>query len=265
MTGHDCSIVIDGHRLAYDYFPGNGPTVVFLPGFFYSRWRQAKANSLEIFAKRKGQAILVEEYVGIGRSEGDFIKDGTLTRWIADTVQLIKKVVGDEKVVLVGAGIGGWIMLHVTMQLPEQVVGLVGVNPSVDFSEDLLWPSLTDEQKREIETNGSIDLPWGFKSYPIGKALLEDAKKWLVLRGDTGSLDISCPVRLLQGMSDEEVPADRILQLVDKLRSEDVVTQFIKYGDHGLEADDDLMRMWDAVCDVSEKYFEYDLTSPSSG
>lgn len=238
---------------------------MFLPGFFYSRWRQAKANYLEINAKRKGQGILVEEYFGIGRSEGDFIKDGTLTRWISDTVKLIKTLLGDEKVVIAGAGIGGWIMLHVAMQLPNQVVGLVGINASVDFTEDLLWPSLTSEQKQEIEVAGSVNLPWGFRSYPIGKALLEDAKQWLVMPGEKGTLNVTCPVRLLHGMSDEEVPPERTLQLLDRIRSSDVVAEMIKYADHALEDDDDMRRMWDAVCDVSDRYYEYDLTSPSSG
>lgn len=265
QQGHDCSLDVDGARLTYDYFAGKSPTIVFLPGFFYSRWRQAKSNALEIFAKRKGQAIIVEEYLGVGRSGGDFIKDGTLSRWISDSIRVIDELVGDRPVVLVGAGIGGWIMLHVAMQRPKNVVGLVGLNVSADFTEDLLLPNMSKEQRKEIETAGFIDLPWGFRSYPIGKAMLEDARKWLVLRGGPASLDINCPVRLLQGLSDEEIPSERALKLVDVIRSDDVVLSFVKFGDHGLESDDDFGRMWDAVCDVSDKYYDYDLTSPSSG
>lgn len=263
--GHDRHVQIGGSRISYDYFKGSSPTIVFLPGFFYSRWRQAKANALEIFAKRKGQAILVEEYLGIGRSGGDFGKEGTLSRWISDTVHLIDTVVGDGPVVLVGAGVGGWIMLHVAQQRPRNVVGMVGINASVDFTEDLIAPAMTDEQRAQLERDAVIDMQWGFRTYPIGKALLADARKWLVLRDGPNSLNIQCPVRLIQGLSDEEIPPSRALKLVEALQSDDVTLSLIKYGDHVLESDDDYKRMWDAICEVSEKYFDFDLTSPGSG
>lgn len=264
-TGHDCRIELDGKKIAYDYFPGIGPTIVFLPAFFDLRWRQSKASALEIFAKRAGRAILVKEYLGIGRSEGDFLTEGTISRWVRDTVGLLDRVLGDEKVILVGAGIGGWIMLHVAARLPHRVVGLVGVNPSVDFTEDLLVPNLTEEQKEQLEKSGSVDMEWGYRTYPISKVLIEDAKRWLVLREELGELRVECPVRLLQGLNDEEIPPERVLKLVQRIPIDDVVLQFIKYGDHMMEGEQDLERMWDAVEELAGKYFEYDLTSPGSG
>lgn len=266
QEGHDQRIKINDQEILFSYFRGESPTVVFLPGFFYSRWRQAKANALEIFAKRRGQAILVEEYLGTGNSEADFGTQGTLSRWIADSVALIDEVVGaDGKVVLVGAGIGGWIMLHVAMQRPNNVVGLVGLNASVDFTHDLILPSMSAEQKDKLESKGVIDMPWGFRTYSIGKALLDDAEKWLILKGGQDSLDINCPVRLIQGLSDEEIPPPRALKLVEALKSDDVVLSLVKYGDHVLEDEEDHKRMWDTICDVCDKYYEYDLTSPASG
>ncbi|KAI0558416.1 Alpha/beta hydrolase [Gracilaria domingensis] len=237
---------------------------MFLPGFFFSRWRQAKANALEIFAKRKGQAIFAEEYLGTGKSEGDFVTDGTLSRWINDSLRLLDEVI-PGKVLLVGAGVGGWIMLHLAMLRPDKVIGLVGMNPSVDFTEDLIKPNLSEEQQRSIENEGFVNMNWGFRNYPISKALLEDAQKWLVLRGGADSLDITCPVRILQGLSDEELPPKRMLDLVDKIKSEDCVLSYIKYGDHNLEEEEDFVRMWDAVCELSEMHYEYDLTTTSSG
>ncbi|PXF47575.1 Mycophenolic acid acyl-glucuronide esterase, mitochondrial [Gracilariopsis chorda] len=263
-TGYDCKIEFDGRTVAYDFFPGSSPTIMFLPGFFFSRWRQAKANALEIFAKRKGQAIFVQEYLGIGKSEGDFVTDGTLSHWIQDSLRIIDRVIRG-RVVLVGAGVGGWIMLHLAMMRPDNVVGLVGLNPSVDFTEDLIRPNLSPEQLKTIESDGFVNMPWGYRNYPISKALLEDAKKWLVLTGGPSSLDITCPVRILQGLSDEELPPRRMLELVDKIKSEDCVLSYVKYGDHNLEEEEDFTRMWGAVCDVSDKFFEYDLTTTSSG
>jgi len=101
--GHNSVLQTEQGDVKYSYFKGSSPTILFLPGFFYSRWRQAKANALEIFAKRKGQAILVGEYSGTGSTSGDFGTDGTLSRWISDTNRLIDEIVGPNgKVILVG-------------------------------------------------------------------------------------------------------------------------------------------------------------------
>lgn len=264
--GHDLHVGAGEDKISYSYFSGSSPTVMFLPGFFYSRWRQAKANALEIFAKRRGQAVLVEEYRHTGKSQGDFGTKGTLSQWISDTVQLIDQVVGkDGKVVLVGAGVGGWIMLHVAMQRSNNVVGLVGLNTSVDFTHDLILPSMSAESLDELETTGVTNMLWGFRNYIIGKALLADAEKWLLLRRGANSIDVRCPVRLIQGLADEEIPPPRALKLVEALMSNDVVLSLVKGGDHVLEDDEDHKRMWDAICEVSDKYYEYDLTSPASG
>lgn len=259
-------VIIEGRQLSYDYVEGSGPTIVFLPGYFFSRWDQAKANSMENFAKRNGQSILVEEYLGTGNSSGDFAKDGTLSQWISDTTALIDRLPSKDKVILVGAGVGGWIMLHVAMHRPGRVIGLVGINPSVDFTHDLIAPSMTSEQRDELEKEGVVSIQWGHVIYPISKALLQDAEKWLVLQDDeSNSLDITCPVRFIQGLSDEEIPQSRILRLVNSLKTNDCVMTFIKNGNHLLEEEQDMRRQWDAVCEISSSFYEYDLTSPGSG
>ena len=266
--GNNCTLEVNGRTINYSYFPGSTdtPMVMFLPGFYFSRFRQAKANALEIFAKRNGQGVLIEEYLGIGSSDGDFAVDGTLSNWIGDSVRLIKEVVPeDQKVVLVGAGVGGWIMLHVAEQCKDKVVGLLGINPSLDFTEDLIRPNLTEEQAGLLKREGIIDMRWGYKNYAISNALMEDAKKWLVLNKKTGEVNVNCPVRILQGLSDEELPPIRALDLVDKLASENCVVSFVKFGDHSLETEEDFQRMWSSVSELSDMYYEYDLTSPSSG
>lgn len=260
--GFSKSIMFQNHKLSYDYIPGTTPTILFLPGFYFSRWRQVNSNALEIFAKRRGQAIIVEEYVGTGNT-GNFAEDGTLSRWIEDTCLLIDCIEGP--VLLVGAGVGGWIMLHVAMRRSDRVIGLVGVNPSVDFTHDLVGPALTDEQNDTIEKNGVVDVKWGYRIYPISKRLMEDAGKWLVLRDGKGSLPIACPVRLFQGLADEEIPPTRILKLVDTLKGDDCIVSFTKSGDHFLEDESDVRRLTDAICEISDNFYEYDLTSPGSG
>jgi pimeloyl-ACP methyl ester carboxylesterase len=132
------------------------------------------------------------------------VEEGTLSLWILQEVGIVGEIAGDKPVVLCGSGIGGCIMLHVAQMMPN-VVGLVGVNASVDFTEDLIVPRLSEAQKKEIAEKGFLDLLWGQMSYPIGRALLEDARRWLVLRGGVGSLAVERPVRLLQGIEDEKV------------------------------------------------------------
>lgn len=264
-SGRDQMVDVDGYKICVDYFPGAAPTVVFLPGFFYARYQYAKSNALQLFCKRKGQGFLVHDYYGIGRSDGEF-RDGTVTKWVEGTIKVMDEVLGrNSRCVLVGSGVGGWIMLHVAQLRPQNVVGLVGISADPDFTEDLLLPNLTDEQKRALETEGMIDMRWGMRTYPISKNLIEDGSKMLTLKGGPGSIEISCPVRLIQGVADEEIPAQRSLRLMECLASDDVTVTFVKEGDHVLENDDDFKRMWEAVCDVSDKYFEYDLTSTSSG
>lgn len=254
--------------IQFDYFAGDekNPTVFFLPGFFFARDRRAKASALGMSAKRAGYAFLTADYFGTGRSDGNFVEGGTLSRWIHDTVALIDAVIGDRPVILVGSGIGGWIMLHVA-QMRKNVVGLVGASVSVDFTEDLVRPGLSDDQVKEMETEGFVDLPWGETSYPISRTLLDDAKQYLCLRGGTDSLPIDRPVRFIHGLEDEEVPdgVSRVLKLVDVLASDDVVASFVKEGDHVLEEEADFRRLWRAVANVADCWYEYDLTSPSSG
>mmetsp|Transcript_8982 Transcript_8982/g.18107 ORF Transcript_8982/g.18107 Transcript_8982/m.18107 type:complete len:326 (-) Transcript_8982:292-1269(-) len=245
-SGRDIMIEVNGNRLCVDYYPGSAPTVVFLPGFFYARYQYAKSNALQMFCKRKGQGFMVHDYYGIGRSEGDF-RDGNLSRWVDGTVEIMDKVLGpDSRCVLVGSGIGGWIMLHVALRRKQNVVGLVGLSADPDFTDDLLLPNLSEEQKATLESEGIIEMRWGMRTYPISKNLIEDARNLFALRGGPGSIDITCPVRLIQGLADEEIPPQRSLKLLECLKSEDATITFVKHGDHVLENDDDFKRMWEA-------------------
>eukprot|EP00186_Timspurckia_oligopyrenoides_P003158 CAMPEP_0182444374 /NCGR_PEP_ID=MMETSP1172-20130603/2842_1 /TAXON_ID=708627 /ORGANISM="Timspurckia oligopyrenoides, Strain CCMP3278" /LENGTH=338 /DNA_ID=CAMNT_0024639913 /DNA_START=74 /DNA_END=1090 /DNA_ORIENTATION=+ len=257
-----------GNDIIYDHFPARPdiPAVVYLPGFFYARSKTAKINALQMQCRRKNQTFLVADYSGTGRSKGDFA-EGTVSRWLSEIEAVLDEVLdrSRNKVVLVGSGIGGWIMVHLAMRRPDQVVGLVGLSADPDFTEELLLPALTDEQRQTLEKDGMIDLTWGYRNYPIHKALIEDGKKMVVLNGGSNSIAVKCPVRLIQGMADEEIPTRFAFDLVDKLQSKDVNVTFVKNGDHALELDDDFARMWYAVCDVSDRYFEFDLGSPASG
>ena len=258
--GTDCLLDVGGIKIAYDYMLGSKPTIVFLPGFYDARWRMVKSNAIQIFAERQRQGFLVLDYRGIGRSDGDFVRC-CLSDWISDTLQVIDRVLAGPAV-LVGAGIGGWISLHVAQQRPKLIRGVVGINADPDFTEDLLLPSLTEEQKGVIEKEGVLDLPWGYRSYPISKKLLDDAREnWLIMNKAPNSLDVRRPVRLIQRLADEEIPPERALKVLNIVNTDDALCTFVKNGDHTLENDDDFKRIWEAVSDVSSKFFEYDLST----
>jgi hypothetical protein len=65
-------------------------------------------------------------------------------------------------------------------------------------------------------------ITWGIHEYPISRALIEDGRKNLVLDGPSNGLDITCPVRLVHGLQDEEVPLSVPLSLARRLRSQNV-------------------------------------------
>jgi len=258
----------DKTSIIYDHTPGRKdiPTVLYLPGFFYARSKTAKPAALALQCRRKQQGFLVFDYSGTGRSGGDFAH-GTVSRWVAECEAVLDAALdrSREKVVLVGSGIGGWIMLHVAMRRRDQVVGLVGLSADPDFTEKLLRPALTEAQTEELDkVGGMVELEWGYRKYPIHHALVEDGKKMLVLNG-VGSIDVDCPMRLVAGMADEEVPTSLALELVDAVKTRDVCLEFVKHGDHALELEEDFRRMWRAVCEVADKYYEFDLGSPASG
>ena len=72
-------------------------------------------------------------------------------------------------------------------------------------------------------------------SYPITLKLIEDGNNHLVLADET--LDITCPVRLIHGMVDTDVPYHLSIQLAHKLTSDNVQVMLVKTGDHRMSDD----------------------------
>jgi len=220
--------------------------------------------NLENMCRSRGYSYLTADYYGVGRSAGDF-KDGTPSKWTSDTIRLIEDLAPSGKVVLVGAGVGGWIAVLVALQRPDLVCGIVGLAADPDFTEDLLMKYLSEEEISSIMENGIHTIKWGAQTYPISRKLIEDGRKNLVLRGSKGSLDIRCPVRLVHGMADEEVPFSTATRLAACMSTTDVKITLLKSNSHYLANDQGYKAMRDAVEDCMEGYFEYDLTTPASG
>ncbi len=228
-----------GHTIAYHATPGKSPGVVFLGGFA-SDMTGTKATALEEHCRGEGRAYVRFDYLGHGASSGKFAQ-GTIGRWADDAVAVIDAATQGPQV-LVGSSMGGWIMLLAALARPERVCGLVGVAAAPDFTEDLVWNTFDAAQRQALMRDGVVDLPSDYSGepYPITRALIEDGREHLLLHGP---IPVACPVRLIQGMNDADVPWETAFRIAEKLISDDVEVTLVKSGDHRLSEPDDLARL----------------------
>jgi len=239
----------DGAAIAYHQTLGKSPGIVFLPGFM-SDMTGSKATALEDHCKSLGHGFLRFDYTGHGQSSGAFT-DGTIGSWTDDAVYALDQLTEGPQI-LVGSSMGGWIMLLTALARPERIAGLVGIAPAPDFTVDLFEKELSDDQRREMTETGMVLVPseYGPEPTPFTAKLIEDGKDRLLLRS---VIALECPVRILHGMQDPDVPWETSLRISDKLKADDVVMTFVKDGDHRLSRDEDIQRLKKTVGDLIEQ------------
>jgi pimeloyl-ACP methyl ester carboxylesterase len=236
----------DGTELAYARRAGAGPVVVFLPGF-RSDMEGTKALALDAWAARNGRAMLRFDYAGHGASGGWF-EDGTIGRWADDAATAFDRL-SEGPAVLVGSSMGGWIALLLALRRPERVAGLVGIAAAPDFTETLIWPELSFEQRAALMTEGRILLPSEYGDpTPVTRALIEDGRRHLLLDAPIG---LHCPVRLLHGQRDPDVPWQVSLLLAERIAGDDVRLHLVKDGDHRLSRPSDLALLETVVAELA--------------
>jgi pimeloyl-ACP methyl ester carboxylesterase len=225
-----------GVSIAYHSTAGKSPGVMFCGGFM-SDMTGGKAMALEAFCRARGQGFVRFDYAGHGQSSGRF-EDGTIGAWTEDALAVLDRVAQGPQVV-VGSSMGGWIALNLALKRLDRIKALVGIAAAPDFTEDLIWHDLPPEAQMCLETDGVIYEPseYSEKPYPITMNLIHEARDHLRLRGE---IAIDCPVRLLHGMLDPDVPWKRSLTLAEKLRAQDVRVALVKDGDHRLSREQDL-------------------------
>ena len=235
----------DGVRIAFRYVKGTDgkqgrPTLVFLPGYM-SDMQGSKAQALEAWAIKNRRSILRLDYSGCGESDGDFA-DGTFTAWRDDVLYAVHMILRDGPVILVGSSMGGWVMLMVARILGNAVKGMIGIAAAPDFTR---W-GFSEEEKLIIRTGGVLmnENPYGPEPTPTYRTLFEDGEHNLQL---TDEIPVDCPVRLLHGQCDKDVPWDISVQLAAKLRSSDVQVNLVKDGDHRLSRPSDIALLLDTV------------------
>lgn len=225
-----------GIKLAYEFLPGDGPVVVFCPGYA-SDMLGTKAMALEAWCKAQERPMLRFDYAGHGASDGVFTDNG-IGDWAADAAFVIEQVIATSDIILVGSSMGGWISLLLGIQLQAQLKAMVLLAPAPDFTEALIERELTPEQRITLEQTGVVYQPSEYGApLPFSRALIERSAGHLVMKN---KILISCPVRILHGMKDSSVPWQLSLKLVEALESKDVRLIYVKDGDHRLSEAQDL-------------------------
>jgi pimeloyl-ACP methyl ester carboxylesterase len=229
---------------------GDRPGLFWLGGF-KSDMKGTKAAALDEWAEKNGRACVRFDYSGHGESGGDF-KDGTIGQWLDESVEVFTKFAKGPQVVI-GSSMGGWLALLLAQRLRKQkgvapIAGMVLIAPAVDFTEELMWKHFPDAIKNEIEKSGFWLRPslYGEGPYPITKNLIEEGRKHLLLGG---LIETGCPVHILQGFKDPDVPWAHVQELMSRFSRDDVVMTLIKDGDHRLSRPEDLERLLSAVAE----------------
>jgi len=229
----------DGVRLAFRHVRGRGPTLVFLPGY-KSDMQGGKAQALGAWAADQGVGMLRLDYSGCGQSEGAF-EDGTLDSWRDDVLTVIAQA-GIGPLILIGSSMGGWLMLLVAEALGKQVTAMVGIAAAPDFTD---W-DFDAADRATIAATGRIERPsdYGYEPMVITQGFWQSGQSNLRL---THIVEIDCPVRLIHGQCDPDVPWETSVKLAQLLRSSDVQTILLKDGDHRLSRDHDIALLIDTV------------------
>jgi len=239
-------------RLAVRDHKGAPPGLFWLSGY-NSDMRGTKAEALAHWAEKAGRACVRFDYSGHGESGGVFT-DGTIGRWLADSLAVFDACCRGPQI-LIGSSMGGWLALLMVRTLraraetgPASIAGMVLVAPAVDFTEELMWKRFTPEIKRELEDKGVWARPSAYSPEPylVTRQLIEEGRHHLLLGG---MIETGCPVRILQGVEDPDVPWRHAVELVSRLASDDVVLTLVKDGDHRLSRPEDIERLIGAVAE----------------
>jgi pimeloyl-ACP methyl ester carboxylesterase len=206
-----------------------------------------KATALDSETERSGRAFTRFDYRGHGISSGRF-EDHVLGDWIEDALTVLDRATEGPQV-LVGSSMGAWIAVRAALARPERVAGLVTIAAAPDFTEDLIWARLDEPQRRLLLEQGRIERPSNYSDEPdvLTLRLIEDARRHLILRSP---LALSCPVRLLHGTADNDVPWQCSLALFKRLESGNARLSLIKGGDHRLSEPAQIERMLSAVTEL---------------
>ncbi len=239
---------VGGTPIALRRTAGSEPGLVWLGGF-RSDMKGSKAEALAQWAAGRGAGFLRFDYSGHGESGGRFL-DGTISKWLAESLAVFGRFTAGRQI-LVGSSMGAWIALRMVEELRKhdeggRVAGLVLLAPAPDFTSELVEPKLTRAQRRALDSQGFFEKRSAYAAEPdiYTRALIEDGRENRVM---TGPIDTNCPVHILQGMADPDVPHSHALKLVSLLPADDVTLSLVPDGDHRLSRPQDIAMIIRAI------------------
>jgi len=241
-------IDVAGAPIAVRHRPGRTPGLAWLGGY-RSDMKGTKAEALDGWAAAAGHAFTRHDYSGHGESGGAFT-DGTISRWLADSLAVFRCFTSGPQV-LVGSSMGAWIALRMIQELRKagegaRVAGLILLAPAPDFTVELMEPQLSPAQRREIEEKGYLEEHSEYSPEPniYTRALFDDGRLNRVL---VGTIETGCPVHIIQGMQDPDVPHSHAEKLMQHLPVCDVTLSLVRDGDHRLSRPQDIAMVLRAV------------------
>jgi len=236
-------------RIAFQRQVGEeGRAGIFFLGGFASDMEGSKADFLSQKALSENRSFIRFDYRGQGRSSGAFA-DATIGSKLDDALAVFDKLTAGPQIV-VGSSMGGWIGLLLAEQRPKRVRAFIGIAAAPDFTEDLIWEKLSPEKKNTLLQAGHIfqgETPQEGEK-PVTLKFIEEARAHLVLRRP---ISLSCPIRLIQGMKDREVPSAYAKRIAEHIRQEDIRVILIKDGDHRLSAEKHLDLLWNIIAEFA--------------
>jgi pimeloyl-ACP methyl ester carboxylesterase len=239
----------NGYDLAFSRTAGKNPTVIFLPGFM-SDMAGTKAVFLEEACRAREIGYVRFDYGGHGQS-GSVFRDGTISAWAQDALDVIDRVAGGD-VILAGSSMGGWIAMLCALKRPDRVRGLIGVAAAPDFTT-WIERDLTDENRDDLARQGFFEepSPTPGEPYVFTRAFLDDGRKNAVLGG---RIDLDIPVRLVQGRADAEVPPETATHIQKALKTRDCQVFMVPDGDHRLSRPEDLTLLERVMVELHAKF-----------
>ena len=238
-----------GGHIAYRRRDGTEPGLLFLGGF-RSDMSGTKATALDDFAAATARAYTRFDYRGHGASSGRF-EELTFGDWVEDALGVLDRVTEGAQI-LIGSSMGAWVALRLALRRPERVAGLVTLGAAPDFTEELIWARLDDRQRERMRKDGHLERPSAYSTQPdiLTLRVVEDGRRHLVLGGP---IAIACPVRLLHGTADCDVPWQMSLRLLEWIESADARLTLIKGGDHRLSEPAQIEAMLAAVAELAAR------------
>jgi len=222
----------------------NLPTIVSLHGLF-SSLESSKAVFMHDFCEKNNMNFLRFNALGHEHSSGNFT-DQSIDSWLGSAKSFISALCPNGAI-LIGSSMGGWVSLLLARDMPDIIKAVICISPAADFTEEI-YASLSAQDKEVIDNGGIIKFSVGPYIYDISHTLIYESRKHLLLNSE--NIDIKCPVHILHGMNDKEVPYQKSLLTIDKITSENALCTLVKAGVHSLSRPEDLKLLSDAVMSV---------------